>query len=130
MNGLEDFTETGKRRIEWLDVAKAIGIFLIVLGHCPIPNGVYKILYSFHVPLFFFLSAVVLNYDRQFRLILTTRFQKIMLPYFFAAVPSILVYQVMGRYASASLGSSANSEQFNILYNILGMLMEILQMVT
>ena len=56
-----------KKRIAWLDTAKGIGIILVVLGHSmsPILTGhmvmesLYKFLYMFHMPLFFFLSGVV-----------------------------------------------------------------------
>lgn len=51
---------TNKSRIVWLDYAKVLGIFLIVLGH-NIPNWENDILaiyiYSFHVPFFFILSG-------------------------------------------------------------------------
>jgi len=54
------------RRIEFIDIAKGITIFLVVWGHtstnsemqgpdCPL---IVKILYSFHMPLFFFLSGL------------------------------------------------------------------------
>lgn len=50
-----------------LDIAKGIGIILVVIGHTmsPIMSGnvvmenVYKILYVFHMPLFFLLSGLV-----------------------------------------------------------------------
>ncbi len=58
-------------RIEWIDYAKAIGIVLVVYGHVArglfnagidIPLGMYaladSIVYSFHMPLFFFLSGL------------------------------------------------------------------------
>ncbi len=58
-------------RINWVDYAKAIGIFLVVYGHVArgiknsgikIPTGLYEmtdsVIYSFHMPLFFFLSGL------------------------------------------------------------------------
>lgn len=58
-------------RIGWPDYAKAIGIILVVYGHVArglfsagieIPENIYKlvdsIVYSFHMPLFFFLSGL------------------------------------------------------------------------
>lgn len=45
-------------RIEWIDSAKAIGIFLVVLGHTSWFSRNYtSIIYSSHIPLFFFLSG-------------------------------------------------------------------------
>ena len=41
-----------------VDVAKGIGIVLVVLGHSGIEFGHYLI-YMFHMPLFFFLSGML-----------------------------------------------------------------------
>jgi len=58
------------QRIDWVDYAKGMAIFLVVLGHAlcgminahlPVPRGSdYAIdwMYSFHMPLFFFLSGM------------------------------------------------------------------------
>lgn len=47
-------------RIHWVDTAKAIGIFTIVLGHTPgINEFLRSFIYAFHVPLFFFLSGIL-----------------------------------------------------------------------
>ncbi len=47
-------------RVDEIDVAKGIGIFLVVLGHI-VPENTYlrAIIYSFHMPLFFFLNGLV-----------------------------------------------------------------------
>lgn len=43
-----------------LDIAKGIGILLVVLGHCPyVWNPVKQWLYSFHMPLFFMISGLL-----------------------------------------------------------------------
>ncbi len=44
------------KRIEWVDIARGIGIILVILGHIGI-GKVGKFIYSFHIPLFFFLSG-------------------------------------------------------------------------
>lgn len=46
-----------RQRFYWLDVAKSVGIFCIVLGHFRISTFAYKFLWTFHVPLFFFISG-------------------------------------------------------------------------
>ncbi len=58
-------------RTDWVDYAKAIGIILVVYGHVArgvfnagieIPENLYRltdsVIYSFHMPLFFFLSGL------------------------------------------------------------------------
>ncbi len=49
-------------RIVWLDAARGIGILLIIVGHIiPMTLPFSHFIYSFHVPLFFFLSGMVLQ---------------------------------------------------------------------
>jgi len=45
-----------KERIPYIDAAKAIGIILVIIGHCGFLKTVpylHEIIYSFHMPLFF-----------------------------------------------------------------------------
>ncbi len=50
------------QRNETLDIAKGLGIVLVVLGHNPVfregAHWLYEAVYLFHMPLFFFLSGV------------------------------------------------------------------------
>lgn len=47
-----------KKRIGWLDICKGIGIILVILGHVYSDAHPVKIwIYSFHMPLFFFVSG-------------------------------------------------------------------------
>lgn len=49
-------------RIEWVDNAKALVIFLVVFAHNECQRQFYYILiYSFHMPLFFFISGYLLK---------------------------------------------------------------------
>lgn len=50
-----------KNRIEWVDIAKGIGIFLMVMGHTGIPKIGIQWIYSFHMPLFFLLVVFCFN---------------------------------------------------------------------
>lgn len=47
-------------RYEWLDVAKVLGIYLMILGHQNlVSQQVGQWIYSFHMPLFFFCQVSV-----------------------------------------------------------------------
>jgi acyltransferase len=49
-------------RIHWIDKARAIGILLVLFGHTHGIDPLVRIyIYSFHMPLFFFLSGYVLK---------------------------------------------------------------------
>ena len=61
-------TKKSKKRIEIIDVAKCIAIFMVVLGHSATnsellnnPPLLFRILYSIHMPLFFFLSGLSIS---------------------------------------------------------------------
>lgn len=47
------------QREEYIDIAKAIGIILVVIGHTKFNYS--QFIYQFHLPLFFFLSGLVFN---------------------------------------------------------------------
>lgn len=49
-------------RIEWIDVAKGIGIILVIMGHT-FQLDLVSPIYAFHMPLFFFLSGLLFNLD-------------------------------------------------------------------
>lgn len=46
------------RRITWIDNAKAIAIILVIIGHISGVGILGTFIYSFHMPLFFFLSGL------------------------------------------------------------------------
>ena len=58
-------------RIEYLDIAKGIGMILVYIGHCRIPgdNPLFQWIYSFHMPLFFFISGLLFK-RRDFSLVM------------------------------------------------------------
>lgn len=80
-----------QQRLEYLDTAKGIGIFLVVIGHCisgkTLP-GMY--ITSFHMPLFFLISGMCFNAARypRFAPFFKKRAQTLLLPllYFTAIV--------------------------------------------
>lgn len=52
-------TKITTKRIPWIDFAKVVSISLVVLGHIPLEPSITKIIYSFHIPFFFFLSGLL-----------------------------------------------------------------------
>ncbi len=74
------------KRIEYLDVAKGIGILLVVLGHNDLGSlspFLFQTIYSFHVPLFFFLSGFFINISIPFLDYFKKRFHSLLKPYLF-----------------------------------------------
>ncbi|KRL13083.1 acyltransferase family protein [Schleiferilactobacillus perolens] len=47
-----------KKRIAWVDIAKAIGILAVVAGHAyPHKDALYEVIYWWHMPLFYFIGG-------------------------------------------------------------------------
>jgi len=82
------------KRIAYLDVAKGIGILLVVLGHnyirISIPN-LGKFIFSFHMPFFFLLSGMLFNPNYPLPVLFKRRFATLIRPYFAAL---ILLYSI------------------------------------
>ena len=71
-------------RIEWLDIAKGLGVLLVVLGHlwyeCSFPI-VNQIIYSFHMPMFFILSGFIFKKGTsKFGSFIVTKSKRLLLP--------------------------------------------------
>ncbi len=74
------------KRIEYLDIARGIGILLVVLGHNDlgaVSPFAHQVIYSFHIPLFFFLSGYFINTSIAFLDYFKKRFHSILTPYLF-----------------------------------------------
>jgi len=78
------------QRIQWIDVAKGWGILLLIYGH--IANDLFsKWLYTFHIPLFFFLSGYVFNPYKSFPVFIKSKVRGLLLPYITLGIPLILI---------------------------------------
>jgi fucose 4-O-acetylase-like acetyltransferase len=69
-----------------IDIEKGLGIILVAVGHNWVivqkNEELFRIIYSFHVPLFFFLSGVLFRSDIKFFDMLSQKFHSILKPYF------------------------------------------------
>lgn len=87
------------KRIDFIDVAKGIGIILVVLGHLnsaeqPIRNFIY----SFHMPLFFILSGVFFNDKTDFKTLLIKSIKTLLIPYLIFVAVDAIVYIIMHNF--------------------------------
>ena len=75
-----------EKRVEYVDIAKGIGIILVVMGHndfALISPFAHKLIYSFHMPMFFFMSGMFFKPDLPFWNFLQNRFRKLLKPFLF-----------------------------------------------
>ncbi len=69
-----------------IDVAKGIGIILVVIGHTNLPLVAMNLIYAFHVPLFFVLSGMVFNMNKNLTELFINKFKTLLVPYYFFGI--------------------------------------------
>lgn len=79
-------------RIAWIDACKGIGIFLVIIGHTTLVNAPRLHIYSFHMPLFFFLSGFLFSSKGNFKEFLLIKVRSLLVPYFAFAIISLFLF--------------------------------------
>jgi len=82
-------------RLHWIDALKGIGIILVVFAHHSLPVALDTYIFSFHMPLFFFISGFLFDFGKyagSAAYFVTGRFRSLIVPYFSFAVLSCLFY--------------------------------------
>lgn len=107
-----------KKRFEEIDIAKGIGIVLVIFGHCfpdvsteagisaPIFRVIHDFIYTFHMPLMFFLAGFLAQ--KIFRLnciedkfgFVKARFIRLMIPYFAIGLMYMPVKMILSSFAA------------------------------
>lgn len=109
-------------RNSWVDYAKAIGIILVVYGHVargvfkagiPMDEGLYQlvdsIIYSFHMPLFFFLSGLFFYNSFKSRGatgLIANKVDTIIYPYILWSLLQGSIESVLSKYTNGSVSFS------------------------
>ncbi len=117
-----------KKYYKEMDVARGIGIFLVVLGHA-FPdsqfNGrefyayIYKFIYSFHMPFFFVISGFFaykiysIKNLKDYGNFIYGKFKRLMVPYFSVSLVAVPIKLYMNNYAARPI--KLNSLITNIL---------------
>jgi len=88
-------------RQQWIDSLRGLGMFCVVLGHTvgP-PEWLLKLLFSFHIPIFFWISGYVSRDESKTppAEYIVDRLQRRMIPYFVFAVGSYLAWLLVLRH--------------------------------
>ena len=78
-----------KKRIEWIDMAKGYGMIAVIISHlCLGPLKLW--IYTFHMPLFFFLSGYVFSNKDSFPDFIKKKAKGLLVPYFSLGIPMVL----------------------------------------
>lgn len=78
-------SRTEKKRFDYIDVAKGIGILAIIAGHLGV-SEINQIVFTFHVPLFFVISGYFLNTKEAFLPFLKKKAKRLLLPYLYTCI--------------------------------------------
>ncbi|MCI8375953.1 MAG: acyltransferase family protein [Lachnospiraceae bacterium] len=83
-------------RIEWLDVAKGIGILLVVLAHCMDIEGIpFQLIYVFHMPMFFIFSGYLFKDKQGFNKAFSEKLRSLIVPYCMFFLLGLIVTMVI-----------------------------------
>ncbi len=84
------------QRISWIDIARGIGIILVIHGHSLSADSYRHLIYAFHMPLFFFISGLVFNYVKNDNVgrVIQKSIKAILVPYFGFAILTYVLWIV------------------------------------
>lgn len=86
-----------KNRVEYVDMAKGIGMFAIIWGHIMLSGWSNNLVYSFHIPLFFFLSGMMFSSSKypSFGVFIKRRIKTLLVPYVMFSLITWILWVVM-----------------------------------
>ncbi|MBP9989017.1 MAG: acyltransferase family protein, partial [Ruminococcus sp.] len=80
-----------KKRIDWIDMAKGYGMILVIIGHIVADKGIaFRLISSFHMPLFFVLSGYLFSNKKTFKEFFIKKVKSLVVPYFCLCIPLII----------------------------------------
>ncbi len=85
-----------KSRISWIDIARCFSILIILYAHVYDKSIVSDYVHLFHVPVFFILSGLVWKQATDRKKFAAGLLYGLVIPYLFAGIVSIVIYQVLG----------------------------------
>lgn len=84
----------GGKRLEYNDLAKAIGMLTIMWGHIRLGDWSNSFVYAWHIPLFFFLSGMVFDRARydNFKSFIIKKVKSLLIPYVIFSVLTWIIW--------------------------------------
>ena len=92
------------KRLDWLDIGKGLGMLLVMFGHADIPAPLKTYIYTFHMPLFFFLSGYLYKKEKfpSLKVFLTKRTKSLILPYLAFSIVAYLWFILLNHLGLAN----------------------------
>lgn len=74
-----------KKRINYLDIAKGIGMLCVIAGHMGI-NKIAAAVHPFHMPMFFLISGYLLDACQDMHMYIRRKMRQLLIPYIFTCM--------------------------------------------
>lgn len=113
------------QRIQALDIAKGIGIVLVVIGHSINGDALLgRIIWSFHMPLFFIIAGMCFNNAKytDLSILIKNRLRTLLLPAIIFTIIDILLLEVLIPEKATALVESVKWQGFTFAKWFLGVL--------
>lgn len=98
--------ESGSGRLVWIDLAKALAAYMVVMSHLIRSGVLTDFLAAFSVGIFFALAGVTHHRHENVTAWAAGLLRRIVLPYLAVGLISIVIYRFLGSYAASRLGVS------------------------
>ena len=112
-----------KKRISFIDIAKAIAIFSIVICHAIVHSNhcgkLFTIISFFDVPLFFIISGFLRKKPENKKVFLIKKATRLMLPYIIWSFVFLIPYYIAGKAIGDSIGEETS---FNLKSSIIAII--------
>ena len=102
-----------RERKEWIDIARAIAIFLVVLSHVERKGMITDYTAAGGVAVFFLLSGYVYRAGEKAGEFWKKKAARIVIPYLIVGLISIVIYDLLGSIAASALNVSVKEETFS-----------------
>ena len=113
-----------KKKIEWLSILQGWSMLLVVIGHItltntfrdpqyPIAACVERIVYSFHMPLFMFISGFLFHWTKirkktRFSVVIREKLMRLGIPFLFFTIMAVLPKLLFAPLKNANIPQKAN----------------------
>jgi fucose 4-O-acetylase-like acetyltransferase len=96
--------------IPFLNVARTLAIFLVVLGHLPISHALYDYINHFHIPVFFLISGYLISEEMgaPFLPWAGKKVRTLLVPYYLFALIALAFWYFVGRKFGDDAASQAS----------------------
>lgn len=106
------------KRDENIDISRGIGIILVIFAHILSIKEINRVIYFFHMPLFFFLAGMSMVYsykeDTSFKEYTIKKIKNILVPYFIFSIISFIYWALIERKIRGQIDISIISNFLNI----------------